>query len=586
MADNILETKIQLRYGTYSQWMNSDLILLKGEAAICAFPQERVVDQLSNTTPMNTPPAIGLKIGDGFSYFYQLPWVQAIAADVYNWAKSEVKPTYTATEISGLQSYIEDNFHITGDITIAPRIYQLVQGTGTNQNKYYLQYKENNEDGEWIIDTNHAIDLTTYNDIYNWIGRGAIDNYITLGDFINYLANRKINALNYVDLPNNHQFVTAVSQTNGIIDVARTQPTFSDINGVAEVSQGGTGTSNFATGEVLIGNGTNPISTLQIAQTIANNDYLVTGRSVKQYVDAATAGLTGAMHFIGEASAVITPYSSVDPKINGYSLGKAQAGDVILYGQQEYVWDGGRWVLLGDEGSYVIKGSIKNADIAPDAEIDQTKIAGLEDTFNLKVDKIEGKTLTSNDFTDELKQKLEEIGTNAETNVIEHIMVNGSEIPPMTINQIPKTVNLQIQEFNDTAQNKLANIEPNAQVNKIEKIIYDGVELTPNNGKVLTITSNPHTEHENVIEGISVNGTEYVPDKNKQINITIDQAALNLNVLEGAQVPNLNGTLDEVEQISKKLQLARIAVTGNVQDLQQTSNTYIIFDCGSSTEVI
>ena len=126
MADNILETKIQLRYGTYSQWMNSDLILLKGEAAICAFPQERVVDQLSNTTPMNTPPAIGLKIGDGFSYFYQLPWVQAIAADVYNWAKSEVKPTYTATEISGLQSYIEDNFHITGDITIAPRIYQLV----------------------------------------------------------------------------------------------------------------------------------------------------------------------------------------------------------------------------------------------------------------------------------------------------------------------------------------------------------------------------------------------------------------------------------------------------------------------------
>jgi len=39
------------------------------------------------------------------------------------------------------------------------------------------------------------------------------------------------------------------------------------------------------------------------------------------------------MHFIGEASAVITPYSSVDPKINGYNLGKAQAGDVILYGQ-------------------------------------------------------------------------------------------------------------------------------------------------------------------------------------------------------------------------------------------------------------
>lgn len=586
MADHILETKIQLRYGTYSQWMNSDVILMQGEAAICAFPQERVVDQLSNTTPMNTPPAIGIKIGDGYRYFYQLPWVQAIAADVYNWAKQETKPTYTAVEISGLQSYIEDNFHISGDITIAPRIYQIVRGTGINNNKYYLQYKENNEDSNWVIDTNHPIDLTTYNDIYNWIGQTTLDDYITIGDFITYIANRRINTLNYTDSSNTHQFVTSVSQRNGVIDVARAQPSFSDISGTAGVSQGGTGTSNFPIGEVLIGNGTDSITTLQIAQSIANNDYLVTNRLVKQYIDTATAGLTGAMHFIGEAAVAIIPYSSVDPRINGYNFGRAQAGDVILYGQQEYVWDGGQWVLLGDEGSYAVKGSIKNADIAADAEIDQSKIAGLDVSFDSKVDKIEGKILSSNDFTDELKQKLEDIGTNAETNVIEHIMVNGLEVPPVTINQIPKTVNLQIQEFNDTAQNKLANIEPNAQVNKIEKIIYDGVELTPNNGKVLTITSNPHTEHENVIEGISVNGTEYVPDKNKYINIIIDQAALNLNVLEGAQVPNLNGTLDEVEQISKKLQLERIAVTGNVQDLSQTNDTYITLDCGSSTEVI
>jgi len=44
MAENVLETKIRLRYGTYSQWMNSDVILLLGEAAICAFPRNRVID--------------------------------------------------------------------------------------------------------------------------------------------------------------------------------------------------------------------------------------------------------------------------------------------------------------------------------------------------------------------------------------------------------------------------------------------------------------------------------------------------------------------------------------------------------------
>jgi hypothetical protein len=51
MANNTLQTIIQLRYGTYTQWMNSNVILKLGEAAICAFPEDRVIDALSNTTP-------------------------------------------------------------------------------------------------------------------------------------------------------------------------------------------------------------------------------------------------------------------------------------------------------------------------------------------------------------------------------------------------------------------------------------------------------------------------------------------------------------------------------------------------------
>jgi hypothetical protein len=102
MATNVLTTKIQLRYGTYDQWMNSTLILLEGEAAICTFPDDRVIESLSNSTPIRTPPAVGLKIGDGQHYFYELPWVQGIAADVYNWAKTSTKPSYSANEITGL----------------------------------------------------------------------------------------------------------------------------------------------------------------------------------------------------------------------------------------------------------------------------------------------------------------------------------------------------------------------------------------------------------------------------------------------------------------------------------------------------
>ena len=44
-----------------------------------------------------------------------------------------------------------------------------------------------------------------------------------------------------------------------------------------------------------------------------------------------------------------------------------------------------------------------NVDIAQDANISQSKIANLAETLDTKVDKVEGKTLTSNDFTDEYK---------------------------------------------------------------------------------------------------------------------------------------------------------------------------------------
>jgi hypothetical protein len=75
MAEHMIETRILLRYDTYSNWMNSTTILKQGEAAVCAFPRNRVIEDLSNSMPENTPPAIGIKIGDGIHYFRELPWI-------------------------------------------------------------------------------------------------------------------------------------------------------------------------------------------------------------------------------------------------------------------------------------------------------------------------------------------------------------------------------------------------------------------------------------------------------------------------------------------------------------------------------
>ena len=556
MAENRLDTIIQLRYGTYAQWMNSDVILRAGEAAICTFSQNRTIEDMSNGRPENTPPAVGIKVGDGSRYFRELPWVQAIAADVYNWAKASAKPTYTAQEIQGLQAFVEGLVSGDVEVTIAPRIYQLYEGTGSNANKYYLRYKENNEESNWILDTSTSIDLNDLVEIRDWIG-SFMEDYPTMGTATGTQTLNFINNLNKVDSAITHKFVTAVSESKGVITVTREQPDFSDLSGHADVAQGGTGRTTLPEDEVLVGDGTNRVKTIPIADTIANNTYLVPNYVIKGYIDNAVSGLTGAMHFIGDATVVIQPNSSVDPRIPDYNFATAQPGDVILYDAKEFVWTGVSWRLLGDEGSYAIKGSIVDADIDAEAEIQQSKIAGLATTFNTKVDKEEGKSLTSNDFTDEYVQKLDEIDAGAQVNTIEHIFVNGTEVHPTTINEITKSVGINFTPFTDEEKLKLQDIESEAQVNKIETI--------------------------------TINGTAYTPGNDKNVDITIDQAALDLNVLEGARVPtSTQGVYEDVIVTTnpKKLELSRVAKTGLISDLLQNVNTYVVLNCGTSTTVV
>jgi hypothetical protein len=74
---------------------------------------------------------------------------------------------------------------------------------------------------------------------------------------------------------------------------------------------------------VLVGNGTGPVKLVPIAESIASNTQLVPNYLVKAYVDNAVAGLSGAMHFIGDATVVINNGSNVDPRIQDYNFSKA-----------------------------------------------------------------------------------------------------------------------------------------------------------------------------------------------------------------------------------------------------------------------
>lgn len=596
MAENILPTRLLLRYATYSQWMNSNVILKKGEAAIAIFAD---AGQETSLAP------IGMKVGDGQHYFYELPWIQGVAADVYSWAKQATKPTYTAEEIQNLDTYIATHGGGSGEGgTSIAREYSLT----VDNNHYYLQYRDSSTD-PWTTDTSQAIDLTTLSQIYQWIGATTLTDYDSLGQRVGEQINYRLSQINYTDSVTNGEVVTSVSQTNGRIAVTKSALSLTNLSGILPVNRGGTGITSVGNNEILIGNGTNLLSTRRVVSILGDDDTIPTSSAVRSYVDHVTEGSANAMHLIGEANVLIDTgnNSAVDPRIDGYDFRNVKRGDVILYDRKEFVWTGQRWRLFGDEGSYAVKGEIVDNDISTDAAISISKIANLSDILSTKVNIIEGKQLSTNDYTNEEKNKLENIESGAERNLIQHIFVNDKEQIPKTINGAERSIALSIDVFDEAHATKLDNIQDYAQVNVIEHIFLNGVEqrigVVNNLEKSVNILLNEFTSAEksklagieagaqvNKIEELSINGSVYRPDTNKKIDISLDQAALNLNVLAGARVYIGNDAYEDIDITTingeKKLELSQVAKTGNISSLTQFNSEYITLYCGTSTDVI
>ena len=90
---------------------------------------------------------------------------------------------------------------------------------------------------------------------------------------------------------------------------------------------------------------------------------LATELGVQNYVAGATSGLTGAMHFVGETTTELSN-GDTTATLAGNGLSKTTgfvAGDVVISGTGEFVWNGSQWILLGDEGSYALANNVVNS---------------------------------------------------------------------------------------------------------------------------------------------------------------------------------------------------------------------------------
>lgn len=159
-----------------------------------------------------------------------------------------------------------------------------------------------------------------------------------------------------------------------------------------------------------------------------------TSAANKKYVDDtitnATKGLTGAMHYIGASST--DPMLPAGPTVTGHT-GAFASGDVVTWGDnKEYVYDGTTWRVLGDEGSYIVKGTkFTDADIADDAAISQLKIDGLQTALAAKLNSTDADSRyvskkTGFSLVDDAEiTKLGTVEVHAQANKIESIKAGG-----------------------------------------------------------------------------------------------------------------------------------------------------------------
>lgn len=230
MADNTkmttLNTRISLKYDLLTVWTTKNPVLLKGEVAIVEIPQNNLVND-SQHKPLNAPPAMLMKVGDGEKAFNDLPYVQAVAGDVYAWAKKSVAPTLgELTNIDkDLTDYINDVINGTDKIQDTDTFYKVgEEKTTDDKHKFILHaYKK---DGTRDESKDVTID---WSDLDTWMAGET--------KRVQDLIDATVSTLVPAEAQGEGTFVSAVDQVDGKIQVTRSNLLASHITDTIQQSQ-------------------------------------------------------------------------------------------------------------------------------------------------------------------------------------------------------------------------------------------------------------------------------------------------------------------------------------------------------------
>lgn len=606
MADKILNTRIKLKYDTYENWSTKNPILLAGEIAIATVPSG---DSNVGVLVKDNLPNVVIKVGDGTNAYNDLKFVSGLAADVYEWAKAASKPSYTAGEIGGLAEFISTEIQDTDTQ------YTLVKSDTADETSYKFKLMSRVKGATAYTTQVAEIDLSNIDTRLD-----ALEAAIGEGGSVSAQIDTKIQALDAAgETAGTGEVISAVSETDGIVTVSKKTLVADDIPtlSIAKISGlqdaldakeddlGFDGTYNKDTNKVAtVATVTTAIEGLdkadaevakQFVTAVAEEngiitvsrralaaedipvisqdqvDGLGTALSEKQdnlafegeynatsnkvatasFVRGLVADLNGAMHFEG----VVTG-DTFEAAVA--ASGKTfVAGDVVLYGVDEYVYDGAAWHVLGNEAIYQLKEDSESQHQAINEaieDLDEAKqdVLGFEGTYNKDTNKVMTKAATATAITEAINAI--DVSDAAETGKFVTAVSQADGVisvsrEALKATDIPTIAQSQVDGLGDALAAKQNNLEIadtyNAESNKVAT-----VATVTNAINALDYAGGNFAEHKFVTKVTEENGV-----------ITAEYAQPSAADVTG---------------------LAAIATSGSTDDLVQGTNV-LVFDCGNAT---
>lgn len=638
-----LNTRILLKYDTYENWSTNNPNLLKGEMAIAVID----VSDNTQTHSGQTVPQLLVKVGNGLEgdagKYNSLPFVSGLAADVHSWAKAASKPTYAINEINGAKEYrtvqgtdeytwilqarkaqSSDTWETVSTIDLAKisaRIKAVedrmttaegdidkLEGTVGDNTKGLVKdvadLKAAVGEGGSVADaiTNAingldstksqvagadglALEVVQENGIITSVsGSIAANTYDAYGSAS--AVEGKLNSYKTTNDAAVKAAKTAADKAQGDVDqeILDRQAAISGLKMTAAVE----GTQEPGTVIKFIDkvNQANGVVSAELGELVFHSAYNAESNKAATMSDITDtlANLNGAMRFKGVKESV--PADSSD----------YISGDVIIVGTKEYVFDGTNWVELGDEttaGTLIsgIKGSSTGSAAKTvtahtqdngvvtltysDIAIKEGQVAGLTDKLTAMQDEIDAEETRAAAAENGLKGRLDTVqGTDTDKSMREvagevatnslSAITNASILAPTAA----QTVKL-IKQTNGV-------VEATAQDIQIAESQVTGLT----DALALKATEADLTLAENRIK-VNEDAIAKLNDADTVVGSVANKIKTAIEGLDKADTAVEGQFVTSVSEENGVITVARGAV--NVKDLEQTADTYVVFDCGSSS---